>query len=127
MPPRVPIVLLFVVVYFAALVGGGPAALGMAAPESVWPFGDRLALTVGESLAFAAAAAAMVDAAWRPARGWTDATVSVAVAALTVGALWLRPDLLSSNYAVLSALAVGDALAALGRPGAARRRAEAAR
>lgn len=118
MPPRVPIVFLFVVGYFAVVAGGGVTAPARTPPPEMWPLGDRLALTLGEALALGAATLALLDAAWRPARTWADFAVSALCAGVAIGALWLEPQLLSGPYAVLAALAIGDAAAAAARPGA---------
>ncbi len=116
---------LFVVGYFAVVAGGGSAAPMRAPSPEIWPFAEALPLSLGEGLALAAAALALVDAAWRPARTGLDAALSISCAGVAVGALWVAPELLSSSYAALLALAVGDALAALGRPGAGRRAGDA--
>jgi hypothetical protein len=139
MPPRIPAVLLFVVVYFAVVIGGGfdapalrvdlwsPAiasALGAGTDAfgigTRWPvLGARilegwLYLRVDEALAFLAAALALPDAAWRPARSFHDRWISVGTAALTLAMLTIEPRFLTPAFGVLAALAVGDALAALG-------------
>lgn len=139
MPPRIPAVLLFVVGYFAAVMGAGfdapayrvilwspeIAAVAGAGPDafgigSRWPvIGARilegwLYLRLDEALAFLAAALALPDAAWRPARTGYDRLVAVAVAVLTLAMMLVEPRFLTPAFGVLAALAVGDALAALG-------------
>lgn len=123
MPPRLPVVFLFVVGYFAAVIGGGPEAPLREPPPELWPFAAALSLSLGEALVFVAAALALVDASWRPACTAADMTISFVCAGVAVGAVWAFPVLLTSSYAALAALAIGDALAAAGRPGSALRRA----
>ncbi len=139
MPPRIPVMLVFVVVYFAVVIGGGfdaPAmrvvlwspeiANAMGAGQDAFGIGARwpvlgarilegwLYLRVDESLAFLSAALALPDAAWRPARSFYDRWISVGVAALALAMLTIEPQFLTPAFGVLAALAVGDALAALG-------------
>lgn len=139
MPPRIPAVLLFVVVYFAVVLGGGfdaPAlrvvlwspelAQAAGAGQDAFGIGGRwpvlgarildgwLYLRVDEGLAFLAAALALPDAAWRPARTFWDRWISVGVAALPLAMFMVEPRFLTPAFGVLAAIAVGDALAALG-------------
>lgn len=129
MPPRVPAVGIFVATYFAVALGGGVAVLqqewftlplsggeisgllGLSAPglETRPP----LTLEVAEALALAAAAAAVLDAAWRPARDAWDAALSGVVAIGAVAMALLQPDWSTPGYLVILALAVGDAFGAV--------------
>lgn len=139
MPPRVPLVAVFLLCYAAAVFVGGPTSvdafvelwsperarglLGAAgyaeppagAPEAlarVWT--GRLWLSLGDALALGAAVAALPDAAWRPARRTVDKLVSMAAAAAAMAAMIVAPVLATPAYSVLAALVVGDAAAALG-------------
>lgn len=119
MPPRIPIVLLFVAVYFAAVIGGdagAPARPFLAIPIEALGLtgaGETLRLTLGEALALVAASAALLDATWRPARTRWDAFFSFGTAALAIYALWTNADAATSAYGLIAALAIGDALASL--------------
>lgn len=118
-------VAVFVAVYFAVAIGGGDGALTRVLSETPLSgealasiFGTanaRLTLTVAEALALAAASAAILDAAWRPARRWSDGLVSAAVALAAIVAALARPEAATPAYAVIAALAIGDAGAALWR------------
>lgn len=140
MPPRVPIVFVFVVTYFAAAAGAGPEALdrayalptppllegalqgllqsvaellGRPAPAAAArPF--ALELTAGEALALAAAIGALPDSAWRPAQTAIDRLISLTAMAVTLAAPAFEPALLTPGYAILMALSLGDGVAALG-------------
>ena len=135
MPPRVPMVAVFVAVYFAVAIGGGDGALtkpfaevplslaGLelaiasligAAPalgeagETVW-----LPLRTDQALALASASGAVLDAAWRPARTLADSVISIMIATVAVTAAGVWPEAATPAYAVIAALAVGDAGAAV--------------
>lgn len=110
---------MFVAIYFAAVIGGGAAApsrplldlpleaLGLKGAEA------SLRLTLGETLALVAASAALLDATWRPARTRWDAIFSIGTAVIAVLALWTQPKAATSAYGLITALAIGDALASL--------------
>lgn len=110
MPPRIPAVFVFVALYFAAALGGGSESLQMQPPV-----GDgETAPTLAQILGFAAAAVALPDAAWRPARTALDRLVSWTTAALAVAPVLIEPSLYVTGYGVLLALAIGDGVASLG-------------
>ena len=135
MPPRVPMVAVFVAVYFAVAIGGGDGALmkpfaeaplslaglelAIAGLIGVQPTSDQLAAVVwlplrtDQALALASASGAVLDAAWRPARTLADAMISIVIAAAAVAAAGLWPEAATPAYAVIAALAVGDAGAAI--------------
>lgn len=75
----------------------------------------RLWLSIGETLALAAAVMALPDAAWRPARRWADLVVSAALAVGFTAAFAVYPAMLTASSAVLAAILWGDALSACGR------------
>ncbi|MEO1120521.1 MAG: hypothetical protein AAFW88_04630, partial [Pseudomonadota bacterium] len=60
-----------------------------------------------------AASAALLDATWRPARTRWDALFSVGTAAIAVTCLWTEAYAATSAYGLITALAIGDALASL--------------
>ncbi|MEL6978926.1 MAG: hypothetical protein AAGM38_09630 [Pseudomonadota bacterium] len=125
MPPRIPAVFLFVALYFAVIIGGGVAAPVWTVDPAFWP-GEAalrnwhpaiLAVVVeptfAQAAAFLAAAVALPDAAWRPARTLLDTAISWLCAGIAVGALIYDPSLFSPGYGTLVMLSLGDAIAAV--------------
>lgn len=116
----------FVVLYFAVIAGGGVEAPVWTVDPDFWPGEAALkswhpALlsvlvepTFAQAAAFLAAAVALPDAAWRPARSALDCLVSWVCAGITAGAIFYDESLFSPGYGTLAMLAVGDAIAALG-------------
>lgn len=136
MPPRIPAVFAFVVLYFAVIAGGGTEAPLWAVDPAFWP-GERalqtwppailtvvVEPTFAQAAAFLGAAVALPDAAWRPARSWGDTAISWACAAVAIGAIAVEPAFFSSGYGTLMALSIGDAVAAVGIRRRVRRAAE---
>lgn len=129
MPPRVPIVAVFVLAYFMTAIGAGasPEAAAVTLPigalASVFS-GDGLAVagaggivtSVGQLLGVAAVGFAVIDAAWRPMRTNLDKIISMMVFLVLVAGVIMRPDVASASLGVIAAAAFGDML------GAARRR-----
>lgn len=126
MPPRIPAVFVFVVLYFAVIVGGGVEAPVWTVDPDFWPGEAAMkswhpALltmlvepTFAQAAAFLAATVALPDAAWRPARSGLDCLVSILCAAIAIGAIFFNSDLFSPGYGTLAMLSAGDAIAALG-------------
>lgn len=124
MPPRIPVVFLFVATYFAVVWGGGTSAPGreailisfVQAPDWFTRFFGLpgLRLSYADVLALLAAVMALPDAAMRPSRTAIDRLLSVICAGVAIGALALQPLLTTPAYAILLALSLGDAIAALG-------------
>ena len=128
MPPRIPVVFLFVAAYFAVVWGGGASAPGREALAigfsglsdwapawlARWVGLPELRLAYADLLALGAAILALPDAAMRPSRTALDRLLSLLCAGAAVGALALEPLLTTPGYAILVALGLGDALAALG-------------
>ena len=119
MPPRLPIVLVFFAVYFAVIVGGTTDALtdfiDIPAPFGLGDyFGTpKIRLTIAEIIGASAALFAAPDAALRPARSAIDRTLSVALAAAALVLGVTFPEIATVGYGGLTALALGDAFAAL--------------
>ena len=126
MPPRIPTVFVFVVWYFAVIVGGGVEAPVWTVPRDFFPGEAAMqswhpALltmlvepTFAQAAAFFAAAVALPDAAWRPARSALDSLISWACAGVACGAIFYDPALFSPGYGTLVMLSLGDAIASLG-------------
>lgn len=126
MPPRIPTVFVFVVLYFAVIVGGGMEAPVWTVSRDFWPGEAAMqswhpALltmlvepTFAQAAAFLAAAVALPDAAWRPARTALDSLISWACAFVACGAIFFDPQLFSPGYGTLVMLSLGDAVASLG-------------
>lgn len=139
MPPRIPVVAVFVACYLAATLGDGYEAvwrtvdlwnreiaasmlgfLGFEPPaqfSAVWEarlWTGRLWLSLGDALSLGAAVLALPDAAWRPARRRIDRALSVGAAAVCFAAMLLETGFVTPAFSVLTALAFGDAAAALG-------------
>ncbi|MEL6318610.1 MAG: hypothetical protein AAFR16_13345 [Pseudomonadota bacterium] len=126
MPPRIPAVFVFVVLYFAVIAGGGTEAPLWAVDPAFWPGEAALeqwhpailtmvvSPTFAQAAAFLAAAVALPDAAWRPARSGVDTAVSWLCAAVATGALFYHDGLFSPGYGTLVMLSIGDAIASLG-------------
>ena len=126
MPPRIPTVFVFVVLYFAVIVGGGVEAPIWTVSKDFWPGEAALqswhpALltmlvepTFAQAAAFLAAAVALPDAAWRPARTRLDSLISWCCAGIAGGAIFYDPAFFSPGYGTLVMLSLGDAIASLG-------------
>ncbi len=119
MPPRVPLVLVFFACYFSVIAGGGVEALSrfVAAPAPAFlneSLGvEEIRLSVAELIAALAALVAAPDAALRPATTLWDRSLSVIVAAGSLTVAALAPQVATLGYGALTALALGDAVAAL--------------
>ena len=126
MPPRIPTVFVFVVLYFAVIAGGGVEAPIWTVSRDFWPGEAALQTwhpalltmlvepTFAQAAAFLAAAVALPDAAWRPARSALDSAISWACAGVAAGAIFFDPQLFSPGYGTLVMLSIGDAVASLG-------------
>ncbi|MEM9726192.1 MAG: hypothetical protein AAF909_12130 [Pseudomonadota bacterium] len=126
MPPRIPAVFVFVVLYFAVIAGGGVDAPLWTVDPAFWPGEAALeswhpailtvvvSPTFAQAAGFLAATVALPDAAWRPARNGVDIAVSWICAAFATGALFYNSDLFSPGYGTLVMLSIGDAIATLG-------------
>lgn len=125
MPPRIPVVFLFVVIYFAVAWGGGVAAPSreLAAVSFTgmprW-FDDlfglpTLRLSFADVLALGAAVLALPDSALRLTRSGWDRLMSLICAGVAVGVLALEPLLFAPGYAILLALCFGDVLGSFGQ------------
>lgn len=139
MPPRIPVVAVFVALYIAAVSGAGFDAINRfvdiwSAPLADWALGGlglerpgpdapewlrrlwtgRLWLSLGDAFALGAAILALPDASWRPARRGVDRLVSCLVALGAGAAMALEPGMITPSFSVLAALAAGDAAASLG-------------
>lgn len=119
MPPRVPFILVFFACYFAVIAGGGVEALarevsaplpGFMADAAAAPM---VRLSVAELLAALAALCAAPDAALRPARTLWDRMLTSVVALGAIAVAILAPSAATLGFGVLTALALGDAAAAL--------------
>ncbi|MCI4665532.1 MAG: hypothetical protein MRY74_12490 [Neomegalonema sp.] len=119
MPPRFPLVLVFFAFYFAIIVGGGADALARFVTLPLPSFTaealgvGHIRLTIAELVGATAALLAAPDAALRPARTRIDKVISCAVAigALAIAAAY--PKIATIGYGGLTAIALGDAAAAL--------------
>ncbi|MBX2854292.1 MAG: hypothetical protein KTR21_04860 [Rhodobacteraceae bacterium] len=128
-------VAVFVAVYFAVAIGGGDGALmkpfaevplslaglelaiaGLIGIEPTLADAGSAAwlpLRTDQALALASASGAVLDAAWRPVRTFVDSAISILIAAMAVAAAGMWPEAATPAYAVIAALAVGDAGAAV--------------
>lgn len=119
MPPRLPMVLVFLACYFSVIAGGGIEALSRViaapAPDFIARSAgvEEMRLTVAEMIAALAAFCAAPDAALRPARTVWDRLGALFVAALAIGAAIVAPAAATVGYGVLMAIAIADAVAAL--------------
>lgn len=89
--------------------------LAVAPPEFLTEhFGvAQIRVTIAELIAAIAALAAAPDTALRPVRSALDRLISLAIAAGAIAIAIIEPRVATLGYAALTALALGDAAAAL--------------
>ncbi|MEO1291795.1 MAG: hypothetical protein AAFV62_03030 [Pseudomonadota bacterium] len=118
MPPKIPAVLVFVAIYLAIMVGGGPVTLARDSQLTAFLFPELGRFTIAEALACATVFFAVLDASLRPADTVFETLLSFAVVALVAAVAVLWPEAVTPSFLVIALATIADAVGTLSRCGA---------